>query len=45
MIITLLRKPLEGCPVQRMDRQTGYGDEGGASRFFKQFKKEESNEP
>ena len=67
---------VEGCPVQRMDKQTGilrsgkdvnpttskvsgffgqtdnyysaksnYGDEGGASRFFKQFKKEESNEP
>jgi hypothetical protein len=24
---------------------TGYGDSGGASRFFKQFKKEEPNEP
>jgi hypothetical protein len=27
---------VEGCPVQELDEQ----DSGGASRFFKQFKKE-----
>ena len=31
--------------TQRQGYKEGYNDEGGASRFFKQIKKEEPNEP